>query len=201
LKGSFPIKKEVDLDPIHEFALEDHLMRRLLSLFLLAGALLTAAAFAQTGSSLEIRQRVLTLADQTQIHLLEAGHPASAPAPALVFIPGWTLPASLWNQQIKEFSSDRLVIAVDPRSQGDSSKTQSGNTPEQRAKDLHEILAMLHVSRAVLIGWSQGSQDVAAYIQQFGTSGVSGAVFVDTRFRLDPRRSKKIGTRAYSFSG
>ncbi len=54
-------------------------MRLSLSVFSLAGALLTTAAYAQTGSSLEIRQRVLTLADQTQIHLLEAGRPASAP--------------------------------------------------------------------------------------------------------------------------
>jgi microsomal epoxide hydrolase len=160
------------------------MLRRWQTLLLLAGTLLTAATFGQSGSSPEIRVRILTLTDMTQIHLLEAGHRTSAPA--LVFIPGWTLPASLWNQQIKKFSTDRLVIAVDGRSQGDSSKTELGNTPEQRAKDLREVLSILHVSSAVLIGWSQGSQDVAAYIQQFGTGSLAGVVFVDSPVAAGP---------------
>jgi non-heme chloroperoxidase len=126
----------------------------------------------------------VTLADQTQIHLLEAGRVTAAPA--LVFIPGWTMPAFLWNHQIKKFAIDRLVIALDPRSQGESSKTESGNTPEQRAKDLREILAALHISNTVLIGWSQGGQDVAAYIQTFGTDSLSSVVFVDSPVSSGP---------------
>src|SRR5262249_51230694 len=122
--------------------------------------------------------------------------------PALVLIPGWALPASLWREQIEKFSATgRLVIAVDPQSQGDSSKTELGNTPEQRAQDLHEILATLHVTNSVLVGWSQGSQDVAAYLQQFGTNAVAGAVFVDSLFRRDLPRLTKIRTGAGSFSG
>jgi len=39
---------------------------------------------------------------------------------------------------------------------------------------------MLHVSQAVLVGWSQGSQDVAAYIQQFGTDSIAAVAFVDS---------------------
>ncbi len=169
----------------HQIArLEDQrLMRASLRLFFIAIALLTAASFGQAASSHTIRERVVTLADQTQIHLLEAGHSTSAPA--LVFIPGWTMPAFLWNQQMKRFSNDRLVIAVDPRSQGDSSKTELGNTPEQRAKDLREILS-IHIPDAVLIGWSQGVQDVAAYIQQFGTNSLAGLVFVDSPVSAGP---------------
>jgi pimeloyl-ACP methyl ester carboxylesterase len=78
------------------------------------------------------------------------------------------------------------VIAIDPRSQGPSIKTTEGNIPETRAKDLHEVLANLGVSRAVLVGWSQGAQDVASYIQQFGTKSLAGAIFVDSPVSIGP---------------
>jgi microsomal epoxide hydrolase len=138
----------------------------------------------QAKSSIQIRKNVATLKDGVQIHYLEAGQ-ASA-QPALVFITGWTMPAFLWNEQLQRFSADRLVIAADPRSQGDSTKTSSGNTPEQRARDLHEILGQKNVKSAVLIGWSQGAQDVAAYVQQFGTASVAGVVFVDAPVSAGP---------------
>jgi microsomal epoxide hydrolase len=57
---------------------------------------------------------------------------------------------------------------------------ETGNTPEQRARDLHALLAQLHVDRFVIVGWSQGAQDVAAYVQQFGTGALAGVVFVDS---------------------
>ncbi|HUA79408.1 MAG TPA: alpha/beta hydrolase [Dyella sp.] len=119
-----------------------------------------------------------TTDDGARIHYLRAGD--SHAAPALVLIPGWTLTASLWHEQLQHFSNDRTVIAVDSRSQGASSIMLTGNTPERRAQDLHELLASLHVEHCVLVGWSQGAQDVAAYVQQFGTDSLDGVVFVDS---------------------
>lgn len=113
-----------------------------------------------------------------RIHYLESGNHASSSA--LVLIPGWRLPAYLWNEQLETFRHTTRVIAIDPRSQGPSTKTTEGNTPETRAKDLHEILANLSVSHAVLVGWSQGAQDVASYIQQFGMESLAGVIFVDS---------------------
>jgi non-heme chloroperoxidase len=132
----------------------------------------------------EVRDATITLSDKTRIHVLEAGQPSAAPA--IVFIPGWTLPAFLWKEQMQHFSSDRLVIAIDPRSQGDSTKTETGNTPEQRARDLREILANRHITSAVLVGWSQGANDVAAYVMQFGTSAIAKLVFVDSPVAAGP---------------
>jgi microsomal epoxide hydrolase len=144
----------------------------------LACSLLAAPASARNDTSPAIRANVVTLPDGTQIHCLEAGELNAVPA--LVLIPGWTLPAFLWNEQLRKFSADRLVIAIDPRSQGDSSKSDANNTPEQRARDLREILSKRRISQAVLVGWSQGAQDVAAYLQQFGSDGLAGVVFVDS---------------------
>jgi len=112
------------------------------------------------------------------IHYLQSG-PAQD-THALVLIPGWRLPAYLWSEQLTKFGARERVIAIDPRSQGPSTKTTSGNTPESRATDLHGVLANLGVTHATLVGWSQGAQDVAAYLAQFGTSTVDGVVLVDS---------------------
>jgi non-heme chloroperoxidase len=138
----------------------------------------------QASIAAEIRDATVTLGDGTRIHLLEAGKRSAAPA--IIFIPGWTLPAFLWKDQMKRFSSDRLVIAIDPRSQGDSTKTEAGNTPEQRARDLREILSNRRITSAVLVGWSQGANDVAAYVMQFGTDSIAQLAFVDSPVAAGP---------------
>jgi non-heme chloroperoxidase len=118
------------------------------------------------------------------IHYLQAG--PSTSNGALVLIPGWRLPAYLWTEQLETFSNVTRVIALDPRSQGESTKMTEGNSPESRARDLHDLLATLGVAHPVLVGWSQGAQDVAAYVQQFGGDSVAGVVFVDSPVSIGP---------------
>jgi microsomal epoxide hydrolase len=108
--------------------------------------------------------------------LIDSGEPNRQP---IVFIPGWSTGADIWRDQAGRFDVTHRIIAFDPRSQGQSTKTVSGNTPEQRAADLHILLAKEHVHRPVLVAWSQASQDVAAYVMQYGTRDVSGIVLVD----------------------
>ncbi|HEY3784689.1 MAG TPA: alpha/beta hydrolase [Steroidobacteraceae bacterium] len=145
---------------------------RLTALALLWSA--STALFADTA----IRDGSFTTTDGAQIHYLRAGEHTARPT--LILIPGWTLTASLWREQLQRFSGSRLVIAVDSRSQGQSSRMQTGNTPERRAQDLHELAGKLHLGKLVLVGWSQGAQDAAAYIQQFGTDSVAAVAFVDS---------------------
>lgn len=90
-----------------------------------------------------IRDGSFTTSDAAQIHYLHAGQQTSHPS--LILIPGWTLTASLWKEQLQSFSRSRLVIAVDSRSQGQSSRMETGNTPERRARDLHELTASLNL--------------------------------------------------------
>ena len=112
-----------------------------------------------------------------QIRVIDAGQKASPVT--LVFIPGWRFTADVWREQIDHFSKKYRVISLDPRSQGASTKALDGNTPETRAADLHEILRQLKAGPTILIGWSQGAQDVSAYVNKFGVGGVRGLVFVD----------------------
>jgi non-heme chloroperoxidase len=119
-----------------------------------------------------------------RIHYLESGDATSVRA--LVLIPGWRLPAYLWRKQLEAFAPLMRVIAIDPRSQGPSTKTSDGNTPEVRALDLHGLLGELKISRSVLVGWSQGAQDVSAYLQHFGADSVAGVVLVDSPVSAGP---------------
>ena len=57
--------------------------------------------------------------------------------------------------------------------------TTSGNTPEMRAQDLHNLLERLDARHPVLIGWSQGVEDLTAYIESYGTHDLAGLVLVD----------------------
>jgi microsomal epoxide hydrolase len=116
-------------------------------------------------------------ANRVSLRVVEAGKPDDGPA--LVFIPGWSTGADIWKHQIETFAKTHRVIAFDPRSQGESRKMTAGNTPETRAQDLHALLEGLDVRRPVLIGWSQGVQDVAAYAERYGTKDLAGIVLVD----------------------
>lgn len=112
------------------------------------------------------REVFVDTSPSVRIHIRVAG-PNNA-KPPLVFVPGWRLTASIWQEQVATFSKDRRVIVVDPRSQGESTKTPEGDTPEQRARDLDAVLKQQKAAPIVLVGWSQGVQDVAAYVEQFG---------------------------------
>jgi pimeloyl-ACP methyl ester carboxylesterase len=121
--------------------------------------------------------KLLEVAGGVSLHVVEAGNTSAGAT--LVFIPGWSADAAIWSQQIEHFAQGNRVISFEPRSQGKSSKTKSGNTPEMRAQDLHALLERLHAHEPVLVGWSQGVQDIAAYVERYGTKELAGIVLVD----------------------
>src|SRR5204863_4377852 len=143
---------------------------------LIAGIIANAAAV-RAGSASEVRERKVDVGEGVSLRVIEAGKPGSVPA--LVFIPGWSSGADIWREQIDRFASTYRVISFDPRSQGQSTITTNGDTPEMRAQDLHNLLERLDARRSVLIGWSQGVQDLAAYIERYGTHDLAGLVLVD----------------------
>src|SRR6266567_9500024 len=111
--------------------------------------------------------------DGVRIHYVEAG--SGRP---IVFIPGWTMPAWIWQKQIDEFSKQYRVIAVDPRSQGESDKPTSGHLPETRSRDYKELVEHLGLKQPVLVGWSMACGELVKYAEQYGTDQVGGVVLV-----------------------
>jgi microsomal epoxide hydrolase len=128
----------------------------------------------------------VTTSDGVKIHYLEAGPRSPAgKARAILFVPGWTMPAEIWEHQIAYFGKTHRVVAMDPRSQGRSSQTTDGNFPEARARDIRAVVDKLGLAPAVLVGWSLGVKELAAYVKQFGCDTVAGLVLVDGAAGLD----------------
>jgi non-heme chloroperoxidase len=121
------------------------------------------------------RDRYLQVGD-IKIHYLESG----AGDRTLVFVPGWMTPAEVWKEQIPYFSSRGFrVIAVDPRSQGDTTKTELGNTYQQHAADLHAFLENLKIERCYLVGWAAGVTTLLEYLSSPEVLAPEKVVFVE----------------------
>lgn len=112
--------------------------------------------------------------DGVALHYVEQGR-----GPAVVLVPGWTMPAEVWEPQLRGLGESHRVIALDPRAQGRSEAPRSGHDPERRARDLRELLDAAAACDAILVGWSLGAADVLSYAEQFGDEGIRGIVIVD----------------------
>ena len=112
--------------------------------------------------------------DGVRLHYIEAGS-----GPSIVFQPGWTMPAEIWEPQIRALSKRFRVVALDPRSQGKSDRPANGDYPERRATDIREVIDRLKLAPTVLVGWSLGATEAMSYVDQFGTSTLRGLVLVD----------------------
>ena len=147
-------------------------MRTRLAAILLC-LLSVSSVLAQTTAT-TTKSGFIKTSDGVRIHYLEAG--SGRP---IVFIPGWTMPAWIWQKQIDEFSKGYHVIAVDPRSQGESDKPTYGHLPETRSRDYKELVDQLGLKQPVLIGWSMACGELVKYVEQFGTDNIGGLVLVD----------------------
>ena len=150
-------------------------------IFLLLPFLLIQPALA---AGREVQDGFFKTSDGVKLHYLEAGN-----GPAIFFEPGWSMPAWIWDPQIKHFAEHYHVVALDPRSQGDSDKPLEGNSPERRAQDIQELVDHLKLGPVVLVGWSLGAPELLSYAEQFGGGQVRGYVLVDgfAWDKLDPQ--------------
>jgi non-heme chloroperoxidase len=111
----------------------------------------------------------------------------------ILFIPGWTFTTELFSQQLEYFSKDYRAIAIDPRSQGRSTKTLQGNDYTTHGADLAKVIQALDLQGVTLVGWSFGCLQSWAYVRQEGLGNLKGVVSVD----LSP---KTLSTQAEDWS-
>ncbi len=145
--------------------------------FVLAATLtlLTPQAGAQAEKPAATKSGFVTSTDGVKIHYIEGGK-----GPTILFVPpGWTMPGWIWEKQIAHFAKTHRVVAMDPRSVGESSQTAEGHYPAARARDIKAVVDQLKLAPVVLVGWSMAAADLAAYVDQFGTDTLAGLVFVD----------------------
>jgi microsomal epoxide hydrolase len=122
----------------------------------------------------EVKCGFFTTSDGVRLHYLEAGS-----GPGILFEPGWTMPAWIWDLQVRHFADHYHVVALDPRSQGDSDKRADSNYPERRAQDINEVVEHLELSPVVLVGWSLGVNELLTYAERYGAGHVRAYVLVD----------------------
>lgn len=145
----------------------------------LLSSLLVSPTVAQTGA----QDRYFLTSDEVRLHYLEAGPRTGH---TIVFIPGWTMPAWIWQPQIQAFARRYHVVAFDPRGQGDSDAPTSGYEPNRRGRDIAELIAHLEPVPVVLVGWSLGVLDTLAYLHTHGDLMVAGLVLVDNSVGEEP---------------
>jgi len=97
----------------------------------------------------------------------------------VVFSHGWPLTADAWDGQANLVASNGFrAITHDRRGHGRSTQTWDGNTMDQYADDLAELLEQLDLRDAVLVGHSTGGGEVVRYLSRHGLGRVSRAVLL-----------------------
>ena len=111
-----------------------------------------------------------------KIRYLEAGSGDKI----IVFITGWTMTAEVWQEQFPYFAARGFrVIAFDPRSQGETTRTDTGNTYQQHAADLYELLLQLKAEHSFLVAWSSGVTTLLEYISSPDSIRPNKIILVD----------------------
>jgi len=113
--------------------------------------------------------------DGLRLHYLEAG---SGPN-TILFIPGWLMPAAIFQEQLATLGGEFRVLALDPRSQGESQVARGSHGPEVRLRDLDEFLAAARVERFILAGWSLGVLESLDYVARRRPTGLAGMILID----------------------
>src|SRR6056297_1022525 len=135
----------------------------------------------------ELQSNYFTTSDSVKLHYIEAGC-----GPAIVFVPGFTMPAKVWEPQLTYFASDYHVVALDPRSQGRSEKVTEGHHLVRRGKDIGELIDHLETEQAVVVGWSMGVHEILAYAREFGYDPFRGIILVDNFLAMKAEPGKSL---------
>src|SRR5580700_9835432 len=97
----------------------------------------------------------------------------------VVLIHGYPLSCSSWEKQVAALlSAGHRVIAYDRRGFGKSSQPTTGYNYDTFAEDLHKLITHLGLRDFTLVGFSMGGGEVARYIGNYGSKGVSKAVII-----------------------
>ena len=154
-------------------------MRRAIAI--VASLLFCAIALRAEAAPTTAQDRFFTTSDKVRLHYIEAGRGRT-----VVLVPGWSMPAWIFERQIADLARTYRVIAFDPRGQGDSEIPAVGYDPARRGQDIAELLTAIGPESAVIVAWSLGVLDTLAYVHTHGDTKIAGLVLVDNSVGEDP---------------
>lgn len=113
----------------------------------------------------------ITTKDGTRIFYKDWGDKGAQP---IIFSHGWPLSADVWDAQMVFFANQGFrTIAHDRRGHGRSDQVWNGNTMDQYADDLADLIETLDLHDVVLVGHSTGGGEVTRYVGRHGTERVA----------------------------
>ena len=137
------------------------------------------------GCATQVTRRSLQTSDGVVLSVLESGREhAGSGKLTIALVTGWSMPASIWENQLEDLGRSYHTLAIDPRGQGASQVPADGFTAERRASDLKEFLDPL--SNVLLVGWSLGAIESLQYIHRDGAGRLAGLVLVDSSVGEEP---------------
>jgi non-heme chloroperoxidase len=153
------------------------------------------AALMGAASAMETRVHSTSFvtSDGVRLHVLEACPQGMDPQSSTViaFVPGWSMPAAVWHEQLLALGAAHCVAALDPRGQGESAIPDEGYNITRRATDVHEFVS--RYARVVLVGWSLGALESLEYIHRYGHAALDALVLVDSSVGEDPETRPAAG--------
>ena len=127
----------------------------------------------------ETRRQSFQTSDGVTLSFLEAGRDlAGKKNLTIILVTGWSMPATIWRNQIDFLSRRYHTLALDPRGQGESEVPTFGYRAERRATDIKEFIEPY--SKVLLIGWSLGAVESLQYVHMFGSEQLAGLALVDS---------------------
>ena len=130
--------------------------------------------------------RWFVTSDGVRLHYIEQGPAAQPGARTIVLVPGWTMPAWIFQAQITDFARQYHVVALDPRGQGESDIAPGGYQQDRRGADIGELIHHVSATPVLLVGWSLGVLDSLAYVHNTGDGAIAALVLVDNSVGEDP---------------
>ena len=89
------------------------------------------------------------------------------------------MPAAIFQKQLLALSEKFRVLALDPRSQGNSQLTALSHDPVRRTQDMEEFLKAAGVREFILAGWSLGVLESLDYVARKHPQGLRGLILID----------------------
>ena len=98
-------------------------------------------------------------------------------APTIVFVHGWNLDKSIWNNQVKVFSPKYKVVTIDLAGHGESGMNRKNYSMELFGQDVADVVNKLKLEKVILVGHSMGGSVIleAARILKEKVIGLIGA--------------------------
>lgn len=122
-----------------------------------------------------VQHHTFKTSDGVRLHYIEAGRGDKT----IVLIPGWLMPAAVFEKQFTDLSKSYRVLALDPRSQGLSEVTTLSHAPKRRIQDISEFLKAAKVRDFILAGWSLGVLESLDFVANYKPEGLRGLILID----------------------